>query len=154
MISIEEVGPMIYMGIDPGKDGAFAIIDDEGRTTVHPFDRTEFIETCRALARLPVVCCLEQVHSMPKQGVSSTFNFGKTAGYLEGVLEAFGIAYQLVTPQKWKKEFSVTSDKNTSIAVCKRLFPEVSLRRTERSRKDDDGFAEALLMAEYARRHF
>ena len=28
----------------------------------------------------------------------------------------------------------------------------MSLKRTENSKKDDDGFAEALLMAEYARR--
>jgi len=43
-------------------------------------------------------------------------------------------------------------DKNSSIEVAKRLFPGIDLRRTERSRKDDDGLAEALLMAEYARR--
>jgi hypothetical protein len=42
--------------------------------------------------------------------------------------------------------------KNTSIAVCKRLFPDVSLLPSERCRKDHDGMAEALLMAEYARR--
>lgn len=145
---------MIYMGIDPGKDGAFAIIDDDGRTTVHPFERTEFVETCHALSRLPVVCCLEQVHSMPKQGVSSTFNFGKAAGYLEGVLEAFGIAYQRVTPQKWKKEFSLNNTKQNSIDVCHQLFPGVSLKRTVKCKKDHDGMAEALLMALYAKRNF
>jgi hypothetical protein len=68
------------------------------------------------------------------------------------LLQAYGIAYELIRPQKWKKEFSITGDKNSSIAVCKRLFPDVSLLRTERSRKDDDNLAEALLMAEYARR--
>lgn len=35
---------------------------------------------------------------------------------------------------------------------CNRLFPGVSLLPTERCRKDNDGMAEALLMAEYAKR--
>ena len=56
------------------------------------------------------------------------------------------------SPQKWKKEFSVTSDKNTSIEVAKRLFPNVNLKATARCKKDHDGMAEALLIAEYCRR--
>ena len=80
------------------------------------------------------------------------FKFGENFGFIQGVLKSLGIPYELVRPQKWKKEFSITADKNTSIEVCKRLFPGVDLKRTERCRKDDDGIAEALLMAEYARR--
>nr|DAO72696.1 MAG TPA: HOLLIDAY JUNCTION RESOLVASE [Caudoviricetes sp.] len=89
---------------------------------------------------------------MPGQGVTSMFNFGQTFGWAQGVLEAMGISYELVQPQKWKKEFSITGDKNSSIMVCKRLFPGVSLLPAERCRKDNDGMAEALLMAEYAKR--
>ena len=89
---------------------------------------------------------------MPGQGVTSMFNFGKGFGWVLGLLDAYRLSYELITPQKWKREFGVTSDKNTSIAVCKRLFPTVSLLPTERCRKDNDGMAEALLMAEYARR--
>lgn len=82
------------------------------------------------------------------------FNFGQNFGFIQGVLSALGIPFELVRPQKWKKEFSITRDKNTSIAVCKRLFPGASLLRTERSKKEDDNLAEALLLAEYARRKF
>ena len=89
---------------------------------------------------------------MPGQGVVSMFNFGHNLGFIEGLLQAFGISYQLVPPQTWKKEFSVTSDKNTSIQVCQKLFPDVNLLPTQRSRKPSDGMAEALLMAEYAKR--
>ena len=38
------------------------------------------------------------------------------------------------------------------MAVCRQLFPEADLHPTERSRVDSDGMAEALLMAEFARR--
>ena len=91
---------------------------------------------------------------MPKQGVVSTFGLGENFGFIQGMLTAFGIPYELVRPAKWKKEFSVTADKNTSIEVCHRLFPNVSLKRTERCKTDSSDMAEALLMAEYARRNF
>ena len=89
---------------------------------------------------------------MPGQGVTSMFSFGKSAGFIEGVLQALRIPYQLIPPQKWKKEFGLNSSKQKSIDVCKKLFPNVSLRRTERCTTDHDGMAESLLMAEYARR--
>lgn len=146
---------MIYIGIDPGKNGGIAMIEDEF-IMVRPFSEETLIKelydyftsykACR--------CVLEHVHAMPKQGVSSTFNFGMNFGFIQGVLKAYSIPYELVTPQKWKKEFSCTSDKNTSIEVCKRLFPNVNLKATDRCRKDHDGMAEALLIAEYGRRHY
>ena len=89
---------------------------------------------------------------MPKQGVTSMFNFGVSFGYIQGVIEAFEIPYELVSPQKWKKHFGLDNDKSKSIAKCKHLFPGVSLLPTERCRKDSDGMAEALLIALYAKR--
>ena len=145
---------MIYIGIDVGKKGGFAIINKDG-ITVNPWDDDKFAMAMGLEARnSECVACVEQVHAMPKQGVSSTFAFGKAAGFIEGVLTANRIPFQLVPPKKWKKEYSLGNDKNQSIAVCKKLFPNVSLLPTARCTKDSDGMAEALLMAEYARRHF
>ena len=145
---------MIYIGIDPGKSGAMAMIGEDG-ITVLPVSETTYLAHLRALSqpsRENARVCLEHVSAMPGQGVTSMFNFGKGFGWILGALDAFGLSYELVRPQKWKKEFSITADKNTSIAVCRRLFPGVSLLRSDRCRKDHDGMAEALLMAEYARR--
>lgn len=146
---------MIYIGIDPGKKGAMAVIfDGMDETVLVPFDEKAYAETlcgCKARGN-SVKACLEHVTAMPGQGVTSMFHFGENFGYIKGLLEAFEIPYELVRPQKWKKEFSITGEKNSSIEVCKRLFPDVDLRRSDRCRKDDDGLAEALLMAEYARR--
>lgn len=142
---------MIYIGIDPGKDGALAVMEDIGNYAV-PFDPALYAETLENLGGYPCKCCLERVGAMPGQGVTSMFKFGENFGFLQGLLTAFRIPYELVTPQKWKKEFQITGDKNSSIAVCRRLFPDVSLRKSDRCRKDHDGMAEALLMAEYARR--
>ena len=144
---------MIYIGIDPGKKGGFGAIEEVG-IQVKPWDNALFIEYCRDIYRAgtKAVACVEKVGAMPGQGVTSMFNFGKSAGFIEGVLQAYGIPYQLITPQKWKKEFSLGHSKEDSITVCKRLFPSVKLLPTDRCKKESDGMAEALLMAEYARR--
>lgn len=158
---------MIYIGIDPGKNGGIAVIsykdfrrNNHRQVDVYPYSDEQLVDTIKDIAylknvlKVDSVCVLEHVHAMPKQGVSSTFNFGMNFGFIQGVLKACRIPYELVTPQKWKKEFSCTSDKNTSIDVCKRLFPGVNLKASERCRKDHDGMAEALLIAEYGRRHY
>ena len=145
---------MIYIGIDPGKNGGIAFTS-LNLVEVSIYSDECLINICNMFRnRTDVICYLEQVHAMPKQGVSSTFNFGMNFGFIQGVLKAYEIPYELVTPQKWKKEFSCTSDKNTSIEVCKRLFPNVNLKATDRCKKDHDGIAEALLIAEYGRRHY
>ena len=145
---------MIYIGVDPGKNGGIAIIDSDG-VIAFPFSEERLLIELDGIAQeYECICYLEHVHAMPKQGVSSTFNFGMNFGFIQGVLKAYEIPYELVTPQKWKKEFSCTSDKNTSIEVCKRLFPNVNLKATDRCKKDHDGLAEALLIAEYGRRHY
>lgn len=145
---------MIYIGIDVGKKGGFAIIGECG-VTVCPWDDDKFAMAMGLEARnSECVACVEQVHAMPKQGVSSTFAFGRAAGFIEGVLTANRIPFQLVPPKKWKKEYSLGNDKNQSIAVCKKLFPNVSLLPTARCTKNSDGMAEALLLALYAQRHF
>lgn len=158
MIHEENLKRRCYIGIDPGKSGALAYIevnDAQITGTVMPFSESGYRFILRNLVetyRGNIVCAVESVSAMPGQGVTSMFNFGKGFGWTLGILEAYDVPYELIRPQKWKKEFSVTSDKNTSIAVCKRLFPHVSLLPTERCRKDNDGMAEALLIAEYARR--
>lgn len=146
---------MIYIGIDPGAKGALALIYSDGRKPdVFPFESESVLKNILYSVSDEDIsrCSLERVSAMPKQGVTSMFNFGMNYGFIQGLLTAYSIPYELVTPQKWKKEFQITGDKNNSIAVCKRLFPDVDLRRTERCRKDDDGMAEALLLACYAQR--
>lgn len=148
---------MTYIGIDPGKDGALAVIIDSGKASIVPFDQDAYRlvlrQFCMQARMAQTRAVLEHVGAMPRQGVTSMFSFGENFGYIKGLLEAFEIPYELVRPQRWKKEYGI-SGKNQSVEVCKRLFPGVSLRRTERCKKDHDGMAEALLMAEFARRHY
>ena len=148
---------MIWIGIDPGAKGGYAWIMD-GVVKAHPWDDTFFVQDMSCLAHIQdetMIAAVERVGARPGQGTVSMFNFGKSAGFIEGVLSGLGIHYQLVPPAKWKREFSlIGKDKKASIECCRKLFPELDLKRTERCRVDSDGKAEAALIAEYARRRF
>lgn len=152
---------MIYIGIDPGKKGGWAVIQPNTEPIVCPWDDTFFVSDIHGIVdmarerREKIVAAVEKVGAMPHQGVVSMFNFGTSYGYIQGVLTAFGIPYQLVPPGVWKREFSIVQKGKTgSVDVCKRLFPDVSLYPTERCRKESDGMSDALCLAEYARRKF
>ena len=148
------------MGIDPGLSGALALISDGYcETWTMPIigakkkeldlpDLLHIIETSA-----PTAAIVEKVHAMPKQGVASTFKFGVGYGQIQGILAALSIPFMLVTPQQWKKVVLVgedwKGDKSTSIKYCKRRFPDVSLKATERCRKDHDGIADAICLAVY-----
>lgn len=149
----------LYIGLDPGKKGAMAIIGHSNTTgetymcKIIPYDPQEYIKTLKQFNGATV--CIEQVHSISKQGIASSFTFGVMYGWLLGMLDTIGVSYQAVSPQKWKKDFGLLrSEKSMSVEVCQHLLPNASLYRTERCKKPDDGMAEAALLALYAKRHF
>jgi len=147
---------MIYIGVDPGQKGGYAWIWDE-IVRAMPWDDEFFVQDMKCLVATDerIMAAVEKVGAVHGNGIVSMFNFGKNAGYIEGVLSALGIPYQLVPPNKWKKEFSlIGQDKQASIVTCRKLFPELDLKRTERCRTDSDGLAESTLLACYAMRHF
>jgi len=156
----------IWIGIDPGKKGGVAVIrvtvEGDPHVDVYPWDDDVFV---REMARWSndfiaqegggMVAAVEKVGAMPGQGVTSMFSFGQSYGFVLGVLTAFGIPYQLVPPRKWKAEYGLlNTQKQASVDVAKRLFPNVNLLPTDRCRKESDGMSDSLLLCEYARRHF
>ena len=91
------------------------------------------------------ICC-EQVHSMPNQGVASTFQFGRAVGVITAVCELTRYPLHMVRPQVWKKHFHLTSDKGEALDMARMLWPEAPLKR-----KKDINIAESLLICEYWR---
>jgi hypothetical protein len=90
---------------------------------------------------------VEAVHSMPAQGVASSFKFGMAYGAALAMAERFNASTNLVTPKKWKADMGLTSDKDESLEMARELWPIAPLKR-----KLDNGRAEALLLAEWLRR--
>ena len=146
---------MIYLGIDPGFSGAWGMIDHHGTYRacgdMHHTDKyllTTFIWEELLAARqgddLEVV--VETVHSMPRQGVASSFKFGVAYGGAVALAERLSSAWHMVTPQVWKKALKLDSDKNKSMLLARELWPDAPLKRQK-----DNGRAEALLLAHWLR---
>jgi crossover junction endodeoxyribonuclease RuvC len=139
---------MLFMGIDPGMSGGIGVIDIvDNQPDAYAMPETE-ADTSYLFAELKrhvVFCLIEKVHSMPKQGVASSFKFGVNYGFLRGMLIGHGIPFGEVSPQKWQKamECLTHGDKNISKARAQQLFPSLKITHAT---------ADALLIAEYCRR--
>lgn len=141
------------MAVDPGLSGAIAFYfpSHPERVSVEDMPVAGGDIDCVTLAGrirqlAPDIAIVEAVHSMPRQGVSSTFKFGAGYGMVRGVIAALDVPTHLVTPAAWKKHFRLGSDKEQARALALRLFPSVGERF---ARKKDDGRAEAALIARY-----
>jgi len=158
----------LFVGIDPGLSGAVAMIEDNYvRLYDAPSWAVEYKKGVRheynvagmvgiiieAIARVEnrgsIVAGLESVHSMPDQGVASSFKFGVGLGIWQGILAALGIKYQMIPPQRWKKALmdGMGKEKDASMVVAQRLFPSADIRL-----RKHHGRADALLLAEYMKR--
>jgi crossover junction endodeoxyribonuclease RuvC len=144
---------LCILGCDPGKTGALAFLFSDSPSMVSVKDMpiaddkvcgAQLADTIRVMN--PDMAIVELVGAMPGQGVSSMFNFGVSFGVIKGVVQALGIPLHLVRPNKWKKHFTLSSDKEKSRALALRLWPS---RAELFARKKDENRAEAALLARY-----
>ena len=84
---------------------------------------------------------------MPRQGVSSSFQFGRMLGGIESLVFSVGKPVHYVTPASWKKAMGLSSDKQASIDAAKIMFGSAADELLRH--KADDGVAEAALIAAY-----
>jgi crossover junction endodeoxyribonuclease RuvC len=144
----------LTIGIDPGASGGIAFIPDNNPAKAWAVKMPETLADLWDLLVEQVSedpdhrtlhACLEKVHSMPGQGVASSFKFGQGFGHLEMALTAAKIPFTYVTPQKWQKELGCLTggDKNVSKSRAQQLFPHI---------KCTHAISDALLIAEYCRR--
>lgn len=167
---------MIYIGIDPGKDGGISITfhDGEIKSWVMPVigkvidiqELTKILDPCLGDA----YCVLEDVHAIFGSSAGATFAFGYSLGLLEGILTAFMIPYSKIAPKKWQSQMfegvklqqkpsstgktMKTDTKSMATIAAQRIFPNIDLRATDRCKKPHDGKVDSLLMMEYCRRNF
>lgn len=143
-------------GIDPGLKGAIAIVDDWD-------DEPQLITDMPvadgwvSLAGLPMhvrqqlatvdLVVVEAVHSMPRQGVASTFKFGHAFGVAVSIADISAGRVELVRPQRWLKHFDlIGGTKDDHRGLAQHRWPSAA---DKLKRKKDDGRADALLLAAY-----
>ena len=151
-----------FIGVDPGKTGALAIIDESLQKVEIVDYPGSIVSLYKLLDKLfdewdihisLVHAYIEKVGTMPKQGIVSAFTFGENYGAWQYAMASAEIPYEFVTPRKWQKAmFDSKKEKDTkkqSLDLARRLFPKVDLHLEKH-----DGRADALHLARYARMKF
>lgn len=141
-----------YLGIDPGgSSGGLAVVSFEGAPVVAGkmpdtlADLWAWVQSVVPTGTATMTALIEDVHAMPRQGVSSTFAFGRNVGALHMALTAARVPYETIRPPRWQRLMGCLSggDKNVTKAAAQRLFPALKVTHA---------IADALLIAECARR--
>lgn len=159
---------MIYVGIDPGADGAVVALSDEDvvlRARLPTRDvRGKRRLDVRALAAIlhdlggaaVVRVVVEEPSVRPGEGAQGALGVGLMHGGIRAVLDTLGLAWRDVRPQVWRAGVGLPREpdrrqrKADSITAAERLLPDLDLLY-QRSRKPHDGTAEAALIAVWAR---
>jgi len=147
----------LFLGIDPGDtSGGLGVIDNRGRyvdsirtagTKKKPISSAELFEWVSGWHNDFGIglAVLEKVSAMPGQGISSTFKFGQSLGRLQMLVSAAAIPFEWHTPSNWQKAMRCRTkgDKNVTYVLAGEMFPDADIFHYN---------ADALIMAEYARR--
>lgn len=160
----------MIIGIDPGLKGGIAYLNNKGSLYSVgdiPLIKNKFKEKtyiidikkvfnslngCHTQKGIHAII-IEDVHAMPKQGVSSMFTFGFGYGMINAAISCSDCGDSnlfRVTPQAWKKHFGlIGKDKNAGLDVIRSIWRmDMSTFITPRGRIID-GRVDATLIAKY-----
>ncbi len=147
---------MNILGIDPGKSGGLAIVENK----VNQIPRivkaikmpTLIVNTKKIIDIVSLknqigdtsisIAVIEKVHAMPRQGVTSSFQFGRSYGAVEGLCQIITSRIDYVSPSVWKKFMGLNSSKQASLDLAKLKFGNEKIWDV----KSNDGIAEAALI--------
>lgn len=151
---------MIWIGIDPGVNGGIAFIREGKQADYDPgvvlIGSCKIPDTYKDTYSLLVelessdpdemgFALLESAQASPAMGSVSSFNYGKGAGALEACLEISCIKHELVKSGEWQRSLRCLSGGKKAVTrkAAQKMFPTLKIT---------DQNADALLIAEYARR--
>ena len=148
------------LAFDPGKSGGWALLNGNkliewGRMPVTKTKPPKY--DYLAISELflgfdPELCVIEGVNAHACPSSSAAFALGGCFYMLECLATIHATAIVLAPPAKWTKEMvsgKNKKDKAMHLADAGRLFPEFY---KDSKVKANDGIADAILMAEWARR--
>ena len=144
------------MGIDPGSSGGIAIVEANNNTLpkiisaikmpIISLYGKKIIDTKKIYEKLKEysidIAIIEKVHAMPRQGVTSSFQFGRSFGTMEAISYICAKRVDYVAPAVWKKTLGLGSTKKDSLDLARLKFGNLDYWRL----KSNDGIAEAALL--------
>lgn len=164
-----------YLGIDPGKQGAFVVIDENSNIIEKigtpligkEYDRQSIISI---LTKYPYhKIGLENPSVIQGIGKSAVASLSHCVGLIEGMMLGSQMPFIMIAPKEWQKECwkhikvqkkvggKETDTKATSTIAAVNLWPKENFKITNignPSKNHNDGMVDAVLIAEYVRRMF
>ena len=168
----------IRIGIDPGKKGFVTAIINSKEYLFSPIPLIGKEVDIHELDKIikdfmlcdDIHCVIEDLHSIFGASSKSTFSFGFICGATEAVLIANKMSFTKIKPKEWQKQMwqgipvqkkpsstgktMVNDTKLMSLMAAKRLFPNIDLRATNRSKNPHDGKVDSLLLASYCEKNY
>jgi len=147
---------MLIAGVDPGANGAIAVLDSSNPDSVAlldlakvtPFDAYQWLHK-----QQPNSVWIEDVHSLFGMSAKSNFGFGKNLGIVTAIAKIAinGQTVKTVTPKIWQKYVGVTvrgkAIKKQVAEIANTLYPTANLYGKRGGLLD--GRADALMIAHY-----
>lgn len=166
-----------YIGIDIGKQGAISVLDSDGVVTNYAtplikkeFDMLAFHKILSTYQGEDVHVVFEDLRAIHLVSSASTFSLGGMAYATQMACVCLYLPFTPINPKVWQSEMftgvkeirvlkkgNIKDSRDTkamALVAVKRLFPSVNLCASERAKVPHDGIVDAILMAEYCRRHF
>lgn len=151
----------LVLGIDPGQDGALVWLFDgvPYRREVMPATPKVGIDIVAFIALLeadrPQRVVLERAQAMPRQGVASSFKYGRDYGAMLGVLQCMQLSHTTVHPSVWHRALCggkpsgepQDQAKARTLRVVQQQLPTLDLLATPRSRVPHAGIVDAAAIA-------
>jgi len=140
------------VGIDPGSKGGFAVINKETHKVkyIKEFsnDKEIIIKFLKEAREFADIVYLEKAISVSTNRTICN-NLFFINGFITGVAECLGYEVLRFHPSHWKNIMKTCSDKEVSINLAIKLFPEAKEEIEYAHGSYKDGLGEALLIAYY-----
>jgi hypothetical protein len=175
-VSEERTSHPVWVGIDPGLEGAIVILNEKGHiisakpmptiTITKGKSRKRQYDPEAIIAILKdrtldqwvfddIACVvIEKTQAMPGQGVASMHSTGLGGGLIWGLVVGLGLKYLRVHPKQWQSAMlkweNGSDPKGRALTRAQSLFGRDKLI-PDRCRVPHDGIVDAALMAEYGR---
>ena len=153
------------LGLDPGKNGAMVIIDQDKKLVAgykmplikREYDLRNIMKILEAAKDLNCMAYLEFCNSFGKGGKKSFYVQGIGHGILRGMLFAVGLRYREVNPSMWQKVIYAGMSKNLNPKEKGELVfsQEYQLDKDEvfpEAKVSQEGLIDAFLIAQYGLR--
>jgi len=147
----------LFVGVDPGKTGAVAVVNERGEPQWvddmprlgGELDAKALVEMLRESRNLIACAAIERTQAMPQTPRSVCHSLGMSEGMALAGLLMLEIRIVRPRPADWKRAMRAPADKAKAKEMAEMMFPSMKhrIRRTS-----DHNRAEALLLADYARR--